>query len=161
MSGVEISPVVKSIDVRQTAARAFRMFSDEISEWWPMATHTRAMDEKGQKSVRVTVEPRVGGRVYETLQTGEELDWGEVLAYEPDAFLQLAWRLGLPSAQSTTVSVRFEPLDATSCRVTLTHENWERLGEKAEELRNSYDNGWVTVFGQAFGGFAGRFAGNG
>lgn len=155
MSVVELAPVVKSIDVRRSAADAFRIFTQEISSWWPMVTHTRAKTAEGQVTVRVTVEPRVGGRVYETLATGEELEWGEVRAWAPGELLAIAWRLGRPTKQTTDVSVAFEPTGTQSCRVTLTHDNWERMGEEAEKLRDAYNGGWVTVFERGFGARAG------
>ena len=155
MSVVELSPVVKSIDVRRSATDAFRVFTEEISAWWPLQSHTRAKTAEGQRTVRVMIEPRVGGRVYETLATGEELDWGEVRVWAPGARFAMAWRLGRPVDQTTDVSVTFEPLDAQTCRVTLTHENWERMGEEAEKLRNAYNGGWVTVFEKGFGARAG------
>lgn len=156
MTVVEFRPVVKTVDVRRSARDAFRLFTDEISAWWPLKTHTRAKDALGQKSVRVTIEPRVGGRVYETLKDGKELDWGEVLAYNPGRLFSMEWHMGRPVEQATEVSVRFEAQDPSSCRVTLTHENWERMGDEAEKMRKSYDNGWVAVFEKGFGEFAGR-----
>jgi hypothetical protein len=155
MSVVELSPVVKSIDVRRSAADAFRIFTQEISSWWPMATHTRAKTAEGEVTTRVTIEPRVGGRVFETLEDGRELEWGAVSAYEPGAYFAINWTMGRPSPQTTDVSVRFEAIDAQTCRVTLTHENWERMGEEAEKLRNAYNGGWVTVFEKGFGARAG------
>ena len=155
MSVVELAPVVKSIDVRRSAADAFRIFTEQISVWWPMATHTRAKTADGEVTVRVTVEPRVGGRVYETLDDGRELDWGEVSAFEPGVLFAMQWTMGRPAPEHTDVSVRFEPLSPESCRVTLTHENWERMGADAERLRGAYHGGWVTVFEKGFGGFAG------
>lgn len=155
MSVVELAPVVKTINVRRSAADAFRIFTEEISAWWPLATHTRAKSADGEVTVRVTVEPRVGGRVYETLHDGRELEWGEVSAFEPGSLFALKWRLGRPAEQSTDVSVRFEPLSTDHCRVTLTHENWERMGEEAQKLRDAYNGGWVTVFEKGFGGRAG------
>jgi uncharacterized protein YndB with AHSA1/START domain len=154
MSIVELSPVVKSLELRRSAADAFRIFTAEVDRWWPKATHTRAKTAEGQVTVAVTIEPRVGGRVYETLQDGTELEWGEVTAFEPGALLAMQWRMGRPVEQSTEVSVRFEPLSAKSCRVTLTHENWERMGEESERLRNAYNNGWASVFDKHFGGYA-------
>lgn len=156
MSVVEISPIVKTIDVRRSAADAFRIFTDEMTAWWPMQSHTRAKSAEGEKCVRVTVEPRVGGRVYETLSDGRELDWGEVSAYEPAALFAMHWRMGRPAGQGTDVIVRFEPLSPQTCRVTLTHENWERMGAEGATLRDNYDVGWVAVFEQCFGGYAGR-----
>jgi hypothetical protein len=155
MSVVELAPVVKTIDVRRSAADAFHLFTDQISAWWPMMTHTRAKTAAGEVTVRVTIEPRVGGRIYETLHDGRELEWGEVSAYEPGALFAMKWLLGRPAEQVTDVSVRFEALSAQSCRVTLTHENWERMGEEAAKLRDAYNNGWVKVFEQGFGELAG------
>jgi hypothetical protein len=156
MSVVELAPVVKTIDVRRSAADAFRIFTDQIAAWWPVQTHTRAKHAEGERTVSVTIEPRVGGRIYETLHDGRELEWGEVSAFEPGVLFAMKWRLGRPTAQFTDVSVRFEPLGADACRVTLTHENWERMGEEAARLRDAYNNGWVTVFENGFGGIAGR-----
>jgi len=34
---------------------------------------------------------------------------------------------------------------ARNVPVGITHTGWERLGDKAQETRDSYDNGWVYV----------------
>src|SRR5262249_30315473 len=115
MSVIEIAPVVKTIDVRRSAGDAFRIFPDQSAGWWPM-THTRARDAAGERTIKVTIEPRIGGRVYETLTTGEERDWAEVTAFDPGVLFAMDWRLGRPEAQSTQVSVRFESLGDQSCR---------------------------------------------
>ncbi|MBL8531357.1 MAG: SRPBCC domain-containing protein [Hyphomonadaceae bacterium] len=155
MSVVELGPIVKTVLVRRSADDAFRIFTEEISAWWPMRTHTRARTASGEVTARVSIEARVGGRVFETLADGRELEWGEVSAYEPGAVFAMTWRMGRPAAQFTDVSVRFEPLEAEACRVTLTHANWQRLGAEGEQQRKGYDNGWIAVFEQGFGGYAG------
>lgn len=155
MNVVELGPVVKTIDVRRAAADAFHLFTDEISAWWPMKTHSRARDADGERTVSVTFEPRVGGRLFETLNTGEERDWGEVLAYEPGSRLAFSFQMGRPKDKAGEVEVRFDPLDAQTCRVTLIHSHWERLGEEAEEIRGRFANGWEFVFVDGFGGYAG------
>lgn len=152
---VELSPIVKAINVRRTKEDAFRQFTGEIGAWWPLASHSRAQSAKGQKAVRATIEPRVGGRIYETLESGEELEWGEVLAWEPGALFRMRWHLGRP--QATEVTVRFEARDDSSCRVTLTHEKWENLGDGAADAHAGYAGGWVEVFEKGYGEFAGRF----
>ena len=156
MSVVELAPVVKSVDVARSARDAFRIFTQEISAWWPIATHTRAKTADGQVTERVTIEPRVGGRVYETLTDGRELDWGVVSAFDPGALFAMKWTMGREAPAHTDVSVRFEATGDTACRVTLTHENWERMGEEAERLRSGYNGGWATVFEKNFADYAGK-----
>jgi uncharacterized protein YndB with AHSA1/START domain len=155
MSIVELGPVVKTIDVRRTHADAFRLFTEEISAWWPMKKHSRAKDAAGEVTVRVEFEARVGGRIFETLNTGEQRDWGEVLAVEPGRRLLFSFQMGRPKEKSGEVEVRFDPIDADTCRVTLTHSHWERLGEEAEAMRRAFAGGWEFVFIDGFGPYAG------
>jgi uncharacterized protein YndB with AHSA1/START domain len=155
MSVVELGPVVKSIDVRRTPEDAFRLFTDEISAWWPMKKHTRAKDAAGEITVRVDFEARVGGRIYETLNTGEQRDWGEVIAIEAGKRVAFTFSMGRPKDRSGEVEVRFEPLGPDACRITLTHTHWERFGDEAEAMRRGFANGWDAVFVESFGGFAG------
>ena len=150
MSIVELGPIVKSIDVRRPAADAFHLFTDEIAAWWPTKSHSRARDADGEVTVGVTFEPRVGGRLFETLNTGEERDWGEVVAYEPGQRVVFTFQMGRPKEQAGEVEVRFDPLDARSCRVTLTHSHWERMDQE----RGRFDNGWEFVFVDGFGHYA-------
>jgi uncharacterized protein YndB with AHSA1/START domain len=154
MSVIELSPVVKSIDVRRSAADAFRMFVHETAMWWPLETHALA-PENNTKAVQLVVEPRVGGRVYEVTEDGREFDWGEVLAYDPGARFSMTWQLGQPRAQSGEIDVRFESVDVDKCRVTLTHSGWDRVGETAEQMRNGYDTGWQAIFNGRYADYAG------
>ena len=154
-SVVELAPLVKSIDVRRPPDEAFRLFTAEISAWWPIKNHSRARDAAGEITVRVDFETRVGGRIYETLNTGEQRDWGEVLAFEPGRRVVFSFQMGRPREKSGEVEVRFEPLDAGVCRVTLTHAHWERLGDDAEDARGRFAGGWEFVFVDGFGAYAG------
>ena len=135
---------------------AFRLFTQEINGWWPLASHSRAKSADGERTERLHFDARVGGRIYETLNTGEERDWGEVLALEPGKRLYMTFQMGRPKDKSGEVEVRFNPIDAGTCRVTLTHSHWERYGEEAEVMRGRFSGGWDEVFVEGFGGLAGR-----
>jgi uncharacterized protein YndB with AHSA1/START domain len=155
MNAVETAPIVKTLEINKSAGRAFQIFTEEIGAWWPVSTHSRARQDQGDRTEAVTIEPRVGGRIFETLQDGRELDWGEVLAWEPGALVEFSWQLGHPAERSTQVAVRFEPIGDQACRLTLTHSGWERLGSDGAGRRESYHSGWEEVFGRCFGGYAG------
>lgn len=155
MSAVELAPIVKTLDVRRTPADAFRLFTEEIGAWWPTRTHSRAKDDAGERTETVELEPYVGGRIFERLNTGEMRDWGEVLAYEAGTRVRFSFQMGRAKAESGEVEVRFEPVGEAACRVTLTHEHWERFGEEAQEMRGRFDEGWEFVFVNSFGAYAG------
>jgi uncharacterized protein YndB with AHSA1/START domain len=155
MSVVEISPIVKSVEVRRTASDAFRLFTEEVSAWWPLKTHSRAKDSAGEVTLRMDIETRVGGRVFETLNTGEQREWGEVLTFEPGKRLVILFQMGMPREKAGEVEVKFEPLGDKTCRVTLTHSNWERWGDEAEAMRGRFDGGWEFIFVDSFGTYAG------
>jgi uncharacterized protein YndB with AHSA1/START domain len=155
MNAVELAPLVKSVDVRRTPAEAFRLFTEKMSDWWPLKNHSRAKDAAGEVTVRVDFEGRVGGRIYETLNTGEQREWGEVLAWEPGRRVRFTFMMGRPRDKSGEVEIHFEPLDVQTCRVTLTHSHWERMGDEAQVMRGKFANGWETVFVSCFGGYAG------
>lgn len=155
MTVVEIAPVVKTVDVLRTPADAFRLFTEEISAWWPLKTHTRARDAAGEVTVRVDFESRVGGRIFETLNTGEQRDWGEVLVFEPGRRVAFSFQMGRAREKAGEVEVRFEPLGPKGTRVTLVHSHWERLGDEAEQLRGRFANGWESAFVHGYGAFAG------
>ena len=61
-----IEPVRRSVEVQCGPADAFRLFTDEIDSWWPLATHSVGEAE----SVSCHFEGRDGGRIFETQKDG-------------------------------------------------------------------------------------------
>jgi uncharacterized protein YndB with AHSA1/START domain len=151
----DLLPVVKTITVQRSASSAFSVFVEEIAFWWPLKTHSMAVEKGAPAPVSVAIEPFVGGRIYETDIDGATCDWGKVLAYEEGRRLRLLWQLGRPAAIATEVEIRFEALGEGECRVVLTHEHWSRLGERADEMRREYESGWDIVFGSLYFGRCG------
>ncbi len=66
-----IEPLRLAFDVRCPPERAFEVWTAEIARWWP--TSHAVSDEPG---LRVILEPRLGGRIYELKPSGQEFDWG-------------------------------------------------------------------------------------
>jgi uncharacterized protein YndB with AHSA1/START domain len=146
-----VPPVETSVLVRCDPVRAFAAFTAEIAQWWPMQTHSVA-----QAQVRsVAIEPRVGGRVYETAADGMESDWGRVLTWSPPDGFSMTWHPGRPADPHTIVTLSFAA-EGGATRVRLVHRGWEALGARAEIARESYEGGWQTVLVRDFGTYAGR-----
>ena len=141
----EVAPVRHSVTVGRPAEVAFRIFTDRLGAWWPLETHSIASDRRlGRAAVGATVEPRVGGRVYETLSDGTESDWATVLVWEPPKRFVLEWGPNPDRPARTEVEVTFSPTDE-GCVVAVEHRGWERLGGEAAAAREGYDAGWPRV----------------
>jgi uncharacterized protein YndB with AHSA1/START domain len=140
----EIEPIRATVTVRVDRERAFEVFTARLDTWWPLETHSRAVDEfEGVEAERVEFEGRVGGRVLEHLSNGRVLPWAEVLAWEPPARFVLAWKPNSTPYPPTELELRFTKQgDATL--VELEHRGWERLGEIAAERRAGYASGWIA-----------------
>jgi uncharacterized protein YndB with AHSA1/START domain len=145
-------PIHASVTVRAGQERAFEVFTAGLDTWWPLETHSRAVDQfEGVKAERVEFEGRVGGRVIEHLSDGQALSWGEVLVWEPPSRFVLAWKPNASDRPPTELEVRFTP-QGDGTLVEIEHRGWERLGEIAEQARAGYGENWQRVidrFGEA------------
>jgi uncharacterized protein YndB with AHSA1/START domain len=135
-----IEPVRKSVELACGPADAFRLFTDEIDSWWPLATHSVGETD----AVACFFEGRDGGRIYETCKDGTIHLWGTVTAWEPSARVVFSWHPGRDAATAQEVELRFIGTK-NGTRVELEHRGWETLGDRAVETRKGYDTGWVPV----------------
>ena len=133
------APIRKQLRVKASQDKAFRTFTAGMGSWW-LKTHS--LVGSGQKDV--VIEPRAGGRWYETGNAGEENEWGRVLAWEAPDRVLLAWQLNAEWSYDpdfeTTIEVRFTP-DGDHTIVDFEHRDLERFGDKAEAVRGDYDTG--------------------
>ena len=89
MSTTLIEAIRKTVLVDFTPDEAFDLFTTRIADWWPVRTHSYGGDDV----TNLVLEPKVGGRLYEVTDKGEQ-DWGSVLAWEPPTRLLLDWQIG-------------------------------------------------------------------
>lgn len=143
-----IAPIEKTITVPCTPQTAFSIFTRDITKWWPLGVNSvSAMD--GKPAQAVELELKQGGRLREIGHDGTVHEWGSVKVFAPGEHLQLAWHIGTPEENATLVDVHFTP-SGSGTEVKLTHTHWERMGEGADQARESYNNGWVGVFEVAY-----------
>ena len=70
--------VRKSVFVRCTPAHAFHVYTERMSDWYPIEGHSIFDDPQST----VVWEGRVGGRVYERSSDGREGVWGTILVWD-------------------------------------------------------------------------------
>ena len=137
---VKIEPVVKQIKVGLNQEAAFRLFTEGLNKWWPLATHSVG-EEQAESCI---FEGHVGGRIYEIMKDSTQAEWGKVLAWEPFGKVAFTWYPGRTPDTAQEVTVRFSEIPGGT-RVGLIHTGWETLGDKAQTGRVGYDFGWDFV----------------
>lgn len=118
--------VAASLRVDVPQAEAFRIFVEEIDQWWRQGLKYRVGG--GERRSVLHLEPRLGGRLFETLgedhvvQTGELTEWSP-----PDGFV-LRWRgVNYAPDEQTRVSVRFQAQGEDATLVSVEHTGWASL----------------------------------
>lgn len=135
----DLAPVVKRVSVPGDPATAFRAFTEEMGEWWPLATHSVG----GEQATGVHFGAAVGEPIVELLADGTAVPWGTVTAWDPPRRVAFTWHPGTDRATATHVDVRFTATgDHTT--VDLVHSEWERRPD-GPEMRDAYDGGWDLV----------------
>lgn len=134
-----VDPLSVVLELRCSAAHAFTTWTDRFGLWWPPG-HTAS----GDPDATVHLEPRLGGRIFERVSDGREIDWGEVTHWDPPHRLGYLWHIGLNRESATDVLVHFEDTDNDS-RVRIEHDGWERLGDQGPSEREANRGGWAGM----------------
>lgn len=135
-----IEPIRLSFDVPRPAAYAFTIWTRDIGRWWPQ-DHTTT----GEPDLTVRLEPRVGGRIFERTVDGREVDWGQILVWEPPARFVYSWHLRRSREDATEVEIRFVATAPEETRIEIEHRGWERLGADGPSWRERNHGGWTTL----------------
>ncbi len=107
--------IEKSVVLPCSIERAFALFTEEISAWWPP-------DRRHTGDPESTMQLLASGRFYERARDGREVELGRVRAWEPPARLVLDFYPGTDADHPTEVEVRFAGEGApSSTRVTILH----------------------------------------
>lgn len=143
---MSIAPVTCSVEVKVSAARAFELFAQNMSDWWP-----RGQTPAARPHVALIVEPKRNGRWFERDADGAETPWGKVLAWEPPRRLVLGWQLDhqfrFDAAVLMEVEILFEALPGGGTRVSLEHRDLEQLGAEAATFAGRIRTGWPERMG--------------
>lgn len=143
-------PVRQAVLVRSDVRHTFDTFVATISAWWPVQPFSCGQDRVRQ----VTIEPRLGGRVYETWDDGTEIEWGELLDWQPPTLFLMTWFVG---SGVTQVELRFKALGPALTRVAVEHRGWEALTDEQLDAdcalpggyrAGAFDEGWRRILGQ-------------
>ena len=104
---------------------AFEVFTEQIDTWW---RHGLKFRVGGRGFSVLHLEPRLGGRLFETLApAGPVVQTGTVTAWNPPHSLEIEWRgVNFAPHEKTTLSVAFEARRGGT-HVTLVHAGFATL----------------------------------
>jgi hypothetical protein len=117
---MDLAPIVHEYPLRCSAERAFEVFTARIGAWWHPEYTADPTTLRG-----VTIEPRVGGRVYATHEGDPAGDgWGQVLVWEPGRRVVYSSTLAQSAEHPSEISVSFTPR-GDGCWVRFEHGGWD------------------------------------
>jgi Activator of Hsp90 ATPase homolog 1-like protein len=129
MSAEPASPIVHEYRLGCSAEHAFAVYAGRIGEWWdPRYTANADTLET------VTIEPRVGGRVYAVHGDIGEDDWGRVTVWEPGRRLVHTFTLAQDPRHPSEVEVEFAAgEDGAGSTVRFAHGGWTRANAEGRK----------------------------
>ena len=137
--GIDANSVRKVVCVRAPQAVAWRVFTEKMCTWWPLAYYKIGK----ANAVDAVIEPHVGGRWYERGNDGTTCQWGSVLVWEPHSRLVLSWDISadwqFDPTLGTEIEIRFSAEGAERTRVELEHRHLDRYGARRDEMRRIFD----------------------
>jgi hypothetical protein len=139
-----ITDVRREITVAGSPDRAFDLFTNRMAEWWPADHHLAT-----SPVVAMTVEPHIGGRIYDSCEDGSESVWGQVTEWDPPACFTFAWmisgswQLETDVEKASRVSVTFTA-EGDRTRVIVVHKDFWRMADGGQGMADSVGavEGW-------------------
>jgi uncharacterized protein YndB with AHSA1/START domain len=129
--------------------RAFTVFTEGMSSWWPSSHHILEAE-----LAEMEFEPRAGGRIVDRGVDGSECAWARVLVYEPPSRVVFSWDISTgwkrepDPDRCSEVEVRFTADGPNRTVVELEHRALERHGDGWESMRDAVrsDGGWSAMW---------------
>jgi uncharacterized protein YciI/uncharacterized protein YndB with AHSA1/START domain len=130
-----LGPIRREVLVDADPGVAFRVFTERIGSWWPVAAHS-VHGEGGA----VTFD---GNEIVEVSADGHRVLWGVVTEWQPGERVAFTWHPSTGPDRPSHVSVTFAAADGQTL-VSLIHDGWEVFADPAD-TRAEYDEGWPRV----------------
>ena len=137
---MSIEPLRLSFEIDCPSDHAFTVWTTRLSSWWP-----KGHSASGDPGTVVTLEPRLGGRIFERTADGTEIEWGEITTWNPPAQLRYLWHINRDRSDATDVELTFVDNGDGTTRLEIVHSGWERLGSEGLAWRNANTAGWNAL----------------
>jgi hypothetical protein len=144
-----LAPIHKTIEVDLPITEAFRLFTEEIGRWWPLASHSIGEAE----ATGCWIDGGPGGGMFESARDGTRHRWGTIMTWDPPRRMALTWHPGRDPKEHTMLEIDFFARSERRTRIELIHSGWQ-AGDQDRHRR--YERGWDEVLHGGFASFAAR-----
>jgi uncharacterized protein YndB with AHSA1/START domain len=128
----------RSVLLRCAPDRAFALFTEQASAWWPASR--RHTGDPGSE-----IRMLASGRFWERGSDGKEVDLGRVRTWEPPHRLVLDFYVGTDAEHPTLVEVSFAAEGGTATRVTVEHRPTPLSEELWQQRAPTFDRSWELL----------------
>jgi Activator of Hsp90 ATPase homolog 1-like protein len=132
-----VEAVRREVVVDTTPENAFRIFTEDMTSWWPADHHIGSAP-----IAEIVIEPQVGGRWFTRHTDGSETSTGVVTAWDPPGRFAVTWQIGADwrfhDDLVTTVDVGFHPEGDGRTRVVLAHRGLDAYGADAAAMHETF-----------------------
>lgn len=140
-----------SVTVNVEPAIAFEVFTRDIDRWWRRGIKFR---HSGSSMGLLCLEPRVGGRLFESFAAGgteHVVQVGVVRTWDPPRLLIFSWRnANFAPGEQTEVEVGFSPVNSGTL-VTVTHRGLTALPPNHPARHGLPDDQFIRMIGLWWG----------
>jgi uncharacterized protein YndB with AHSA1/START domain len=141
--------ITKTVRLACSSEKAFALFTEHASEWWPASRrHTQDVES----SIRMVA----GGRFWEQGRDGREVELGRVRIWDPPRRLVLDFFVGTDAEHPTEVTATFEP-EGDGTRVTIDHRPTPASELLWRSRASVFEQSWTQVL-EALAGAASPLA---
>ncbi len=136
----QMQPLRRSVRVKASPDRAFRVFAEQMDTWWPKCHHIGSSPMKG-----IVVEGRPGGAIYTVQEDGTNCPWASVIAWEPPHRFTFAWHVTPywkyepDFARCSEVEMLFTPADDGTTLVELEHRHLSATAKAGKRCKAQLD----------------------
>lgn len=152
MSGVPGDQARVSVLVEVDEETAFRVFTEEIDQWWRRGFKYRVA---GKNRGVIHLEGKVGGRLFESFDRDggtRVVETGRVTSWEPPSRFVFEWRaVNFTPEEKTEVEVTFEP-SASGTLVTVVHRGFSKLRPDHPARHGLAVQPFIRMMGMWWGG---------
>ena len=128
------------VEIKATSEKVWKLLTHGIATWWPVHFHS------SEETKQFTMEPRVGGMIFEDQGDGNGVLWGTILQFDAPRRLQFKGALfpdyGGPGDYHLSIA-----LSATDGGCLLKVDD-ALCGYITDENAESLETGWKELFGE-------------